>query len=377
MTVALSRLAAIAVVDLPFALPASALPTQCTDTARLSRTFAPPGARPAAAVQRSGFEVTRDDFFAMYPYGAELHIGTADGDAVRQLDVGLTADPGAFAWAVPAIDLEVTVWTVTDPADTPFAHLAPDATHVLVTSSDPEFDGTLYDYYAAEAGQLVFRAFIGVPADGSPNEEELLTQPIFPFPITTDLYFTDTGYTYFEDDDDIEPTQPLFVAQAIGFHRYGTLTGPEGRTFEGGMVYADVEYYDVETEELFTWDSYYSFFAEDGSLFQFRIAENPGPGDTPIEGEVWIDEIEFTRVVLPSVSLVERPSGRAPWTVFPNPVSEVVRFSEPLTATVFDVRGRAVREARNASEVDLRGLAPGTYVVRSEAGHSRPLTVRR
>ncbi|WP_412067816.1 T9SS type A sorting domain-containing protein [Rubrivirga sp. IMCC43871] len=378
----LGPLSALVIVVLLLAPSALSTPTQCDDT-RLSRTFQAPAPRAAAAVSPDAFELTREDFLNLYAFGLELHIGLSPYDGVYAMDVGYTADAGSGpgAWVAPEIDFDTIVWTIVDPATTPYAAQYPAATHALVTTTDPEFDGTRYQFFTFEDHQLVFDAYLDVPADGSGPVVDSYTQALSLFPLNTTLAFEESGYYYYEDDEEIDPELAFPAAVQVGFHGYGTLTQADGSTVETGAFYSDFLIYDPDDpEELFESETIYSFFGVDGTWLNFFVAappETPDGGEYPIEGEVLVEAVEYWQVMNPATAGEPGPSGGAEWTLFPNPTTDVVRFSEPLTATLFDMMGRAVREATRAREVDLRGLASGTYVVRSEAGASRTLTVRR
>lgn len=328
------------------------------------------------------FELTRADFFDLFTFGYEFHLSTAPEDEVYAFDAGFTDDPDRKEWAVPDADFVTVVWTIVDPATTPYQALFPGATHTLMTSSETDYDGTQYYYYRFEEERFVFAGYIEDPADGSGRVEERVESQMGSFPLNGDIDFMRRGFTYIEDEDGIDPEQPFPVVSHLGAHGFGTIQRPDGTAVEAGAFFDDYVIFEADgSEDVFDFDTFYSMVGVDGTWLSFRIADPPGHEDgdeIPIEGEVWIDELEYVRIVPPAATAGEQgPDGGASWSLYPNPATDRVLFSEPLTATVFDMMGRAVREANRAREVDLRGLAPGTYVVRSEAGRSRTVTVRR
>ncbi|WP_412067817.1 T9SS type A sorting domain-containing protein [Rubrivirga sp. IMCC43871] len=350
---------------------------------RLSRTFTPPAPRSTTAVRADAFEMTRDDFLSVYAYGLEVEIGRSPAGETYPMNVGFTDDAGdgPTAWTAPDIAFETVTWRIVDPASTPYGAQFPTATHMLVTSEDPAFDGTRHRFYDFQAGQLELVAKLDIPADGADPIGAAFDMTVTLLPLNAQTEFYESGVHFYDDEEEISPEEPFHAEILVGFHGYGTLTLADGTAIQAGSFYNDFDIYRLEgDDDTFDFESLYSFNGHDGTWYSFRIANPPGWNpDIPVDvqGDVWIDEVEYWKMAQSSVAVGEGPDEAARWSVFPNPATDVVRFSQPLTATVFDVMGRAVREAHRATEVDLRGLASGTYVVRSEAGHSRTVTVRR
>ena len=385
MTLPLRPAAVLALALLVSATPAEASQAiKCTaNDVRLSRTFAPPAPR-AAAVGGAAFELTRADFVDLYAFGLEIEIGLSPDDESYPFDVGFTDDPARKSFVAPEVDFDVITWTLVDPATTPYAATYPAATHALVTDTDPDFDGTRYQFFTFAEQQLVFDAYLDVPADGSGALAEDYAATLALFPLNTETSVQNAGFFYYDEEfaeEGIDPDLAFPSAMNAGYHGLGSLVRPDGTTVEVGSYYEDLDIYDADgSGELFDFETLYSIYGVDGTWLAFRVAPPPGsrPGDEiAIQGEVWIDAVEYWQVNRSSVANGAGPDAETPWSLFPNPTTDRVRFSEPLTATVYDMMGRAVREAREAREMDLRGLAAGTYVVRSEAGRSRTVTVRR
>lgn len=347
----------------------------CWDTARLRRTFEPPPPRPIS-LPENDFVITRADFMDLYAYGTEIRISLSDEDEISLYDIGFGNDASQGSWTVPDLDYFTLVWTVVDPALTPYAYLYPGSTHALVSDDDPEFDGVRYQYYTFGEDLIEFGGYVEVPTQGDVYDDRF-EATLAPMPLDQDMQTYEEGAVFPEDDG--QPYPGFVRGGAFGF---GGLTRPDGSTVQAGTFYDELVAFELDgSGEEYDWELYYSVFGLDGSWLYFEVADPPGHEDgedIPLEGEVWVEGFEYWEIVPPSsVSNEQGPAGAAPWSVFPNPTTDLIRFSEPLTATVFDMMGRAVRQANRAREVDMRGLAPGPYVVRSESGHSRRVTLRR
>lgn len=64
------------------------------------------------------------------------------------------------------------------------------------------------------------------------------------------------------------------------------------------------------------------------------------------------------------------PPGLQAW---PNPARESISFSEAITGHLLDAQGRVVRNLRGERQMDLRGLVPGNYLLRTADSRILPI----
>ncbi|MCW5899375.1 MAG: hypothetical protein KIT10_08895 [Flavobacteriales bacterium] len=65
-----------------------------------------------------------------------------------------------------------------------------------------------------------------------------------------------------------------------------------------------------------------------------------------------------------SVPILSKPSP----TIWPNPVSDVLHFSEPLAGQVYNAQGQIVMDMPKTPTLDVRALTPGVYVLHTMNG---------
>ncbi len=61
--------------------------------------------------------------------------------------------------------------------------------------------------------------------------------------------------------------------------------------------------------------------------------------------------------------------------VYPNPVSRLVRFNQPVDAALYDASGKRLRVVRNATGMDLGDLSAGIYFIQNDNGDTKKLIV--
>ncbi len=71
----------------------------------------------------------------------------------------------------------------------------------------------------------------------------------------------------------------------------------------------------------------------------------------------------------------DRPQGMI--SVFPNPTSSQIRFSEAADAALYDASGARVRVVRNAASMEIADLAAGVYYVRFADGSTQQIVISR
>jgi len=62
----------------------------------------------------------------------------------------------------------------------------------------------------------------------------------------------------------------------------------------------------------------------------------------------------------------------ADWSFYPNPASDVIRFSQKGNYMITDLTGKRVTEQTATSQVTVSSLAPGMYIVSDDQGTTRP-----
>lgn len=342
----------------------------------LTRTFTPRHVRAMGSGTQGSFVLTRDDFVRFFPVGHEVHMRLSPEDGVYPMDVGFSFSTTPKAWQMPAIPWEgPAIWTVTEPAGTPHVSLFPGATHALVSTNDLLSEGTVYLYYNLAETALILLGEAVAPPDGAPLQVYSYNFPITVFPMDSQLHHQ------VEEQIEVEGLQ-LLVTQDVAYHGFGTFQLSDDELLEAGAFYDDIVYRDAnetDPDVMLGWTTYYTIIGTEGTVFSFYIADPPGGGDeVPIEGEVFIQSVELWRVVEPTLTAVaDQPSSEAEaWTVYPNPATDVLRFSEAADVYVYDLLGRRVLGGDAVERLDVRALSPGVYVVRTGTSVSRLVMIQ-
>ena len=209
----------------------------CIGMTTLTRTFVPPGA--AAARGGDAYEVTREDLEALYTFGTQVRISFSYEGEVYPFDVGRAEDEGRRSWTVPDADYSTTIWISTDPATTPYGSVYPEATHVLVTDTDPDFDGTRYQFYNFGEELLVFEGAVDAPPVGDVIIDPF-NSPLTLLPFGDDISYVNEG-TFVPDDDKPGDVYPALYEG--GWFGLGDLVRPDGSTVEAGAYVDDLSVY--------------------------------------------------------------------------------------------------------------------------------------
>lgn len=69
-------------------------------------------------------------------------------------------------------------------------------------------------------------------------------------------------------------------------------------------------------------------------------------------------------------------SGASDFSVYPNPTSGTLNFTSAQNVSVYDLSGRLVAQASNATSVDVSGLVKGIYLVKTDNGVSKQFIVK-
>ena len=70
----------------------------------------------------------------------------------------------------------------------------------------------------------------------------------------------------------------------------------------------------------------------------------------------------------------DTPQG---FSVFPNPVSQELKFSEPIDAALYNAQGARVRVIRGASYMDVRDLTSGSYYLMTDDGNVQNVIIQK
>lgn len=77
--------------------------------------------------------------------------------------------------------------------------------------------------------------------------------------------------------------------------------------------------------------------------------------------------IQITRLRKPGTTHIT-PGEKDSFTLYPNPTSGVVRFSKPLTGSIYSITGIRVMDVNNTRTADLGGEPDGIYYLRTTEG---------
>jgi starch-binding outer membrane protein SusE/F len=69
-------------------------------------------------------------------------------------------------------------------------------------------------------------------------------------------------------------------------------------------------------------------------------------------------------------------SGASSFSIYPNPTSGTLNFTSAQNVSVYDLSGRLVAQAANATSVDVSGLVKGIYLVKTDNGVSKQFIVK-
>jgi hypothetical protein len=341
--------------------------------AALVRTFNPN--KTASSVD---FEITREDFLRLYAIGREVHIGLSPAEGSYEMDIGFWDLDNPQVWEMPDIPfLGPSVWTITDPSETPHASLFPEATHVLVTTNYQLTPGTVYEYYNIAETAVIMLGRVVEPPNEAPLETERFDLTLALFPLNESLG------VYQEAEVDYDGLQVLRL-QAVEMLGFGTFAYDaqdivNAGTFIDDIVFSNLDAVDpYDPDEIITFETRYSIFGEDGSWFSFYVDDPPEGDSTAIMGDIYAHFVESWRVVDATSTAIEdeTPPETPTWSVYPNPATDVIQFSEPTSVALYDVLGREVGKGTSVQHLDVSQLTPGLYLVRSEAGESKTLIIR-
>lgn len=103
----------------------------------------------------------------------------------------------------------------------------------------------------------------------------------------------------------------------------------------------------------------------DDSLHGQEIGSPCDDGDPATVDDTWTADCTCEGMLPTGVNST---NGRSGLRAYPNPVDHTLYFSEPVTGTMHDVQGRLVLSLAREQQIDVTGLAPGMYQLRSVEG---------
>lgn len=104
-------------------------------------------------------------------------------------------------------------------------------------------------------------------------------------------------------------------------------------------------------------------------LLTALLASVPGAASAQFAGGIGRGDVHASFVPAISTGINELPHGTAtPLRAWPVPATGTIRLDRPVTATVHDMAGHVVGSVTRAAVVDISGLPPGAYLLRTEQG---------
>ncbi len=349
-------------------------PIGCTPGGgKLTRTFLPHHLGKTAT--GATFELTRDDFLRLFAIGREIHISLSPEGETYEMNIGFTDLENPQTWQLPDIPFEgPSIWTITDPATTPHGSLYPEATHALISTNDLIAEGTVYLFYNMAETALILLGEVVEPPNEAPPE-------FYPYGVTLTLFPMNTTMGFFVEQSVTFDSTFADLTNQVGMHGFGSFQLSNNEILEAGAFYNDLVLRDPNEPDpniVIDFETIYSIFAIDGTWFDFFIADPPEGDSTAIQGDVYIEDVEYWRVVDATTTAIEEeaPPETSTWSVYPNPATDVIRFSEPMSVTLYDVLGRTVGTGTSVQHLDVSTLKPGLYLVRAEEGQSKTLIIQ-
>jgi hypothetical protein len=92
-----------------------------------------------------------------------------------------------------------------------------------------------------------------------------------------------------------------------------------------------------------------------------RITEESGARDMLALHHIFIEKQTAN-------SSVDQKPLDSQWTVFPNPVENYLYVDNPISGVIYDMKGMPILLIKNQSQVDLQGIPPGVYWLRTQEG---------
>jgi hypothetical protein len=109
------------------------------------------------------------------------------------------------------------------------------------------------------------------------------------------------------------------------------------------------------------------------SIVQVRwkaYQSNAGVGSRP---RLTLDDIAISSSIFTGINPV---SGKASFEVYPNPSSQEINFTKPVSGQILDATGRVVMNLNASTKVDVSAFQTGLYFLRSTAGEIVKVSIK-
>lgn len=341
----------------------------------LLRTFDPQ----KTAHHLAEFGLSRDDMVRLFAIGNDIEIYVSPEGGVYPMGIGLANLEQAQTWTMPDIPFDGPgIWQIVDPQSTPYGGTFPTATHALLSDNTDINFGKDYLYFEFSETQLLALGGVIEPPDNAPPETYLERYPMALFPLDETMSFSVERSVLF---DNLNTRQEHFVAM----HGFGDFALSDTETIKAGAFIDDIVWRDpneTHPDSLIAFTTHYSILGEEGTWFRFYIAPPPDGSDlVPINGDVFIEEVELWRIVPnASVTLEEQAVVESYHlsAAYPNPFNPQTQFTlqlpeaQAVTVGVYDMLGRQVAQLHDgvlAGQTthtfmfDATGQPSGAYLI--------------
>lgn len=318
----------------------------------------------------NSFEITYADVIHSYDIQNTLQYSWTE-EGSYQMNIGIIDLVNPQTWTLPNFPL------ITEPdgagvplSETSYESNFPTATHCRLYKYQDVVDNISYDeffyefYQFSEDGIFLLGAIDTIPdlewVEKNSFNEYLATLPLS---INTNLVTNDTivwkGITYMTDIH-------------IVSEGFGTLVTPAGNVevLKIRNDYKEKSY--DENDVLLNEIEFvaYTFYSKFGHRLNIYLSEG-----SPTTNVVDIDEVESEIVLFNSNSI---PSVQETKKIlfYPNPTNGVVKLNEKGDYDIYYINGVVLKSFRNVSEIDISGLAKGTYLVKQLNGQSQKLLIQ-
>lgn len=270
------------------------------------------------------FGLSRSEMLSLFSVGNEVEIYLSPEEGIYAMDIGFTDLQNAQAWTMPDIPYgDPSNWRILDPQTTPYAASFPAATHTLFSENDQVQDGKVYLYYQFTETQLIMLGEKVEPPGGGPVETITYNFPLAAFPLDETFDLSIERQVVLNSDGHNGTT--VNEEQVAEMHGFGSFTLSENETIQSGAFIDDIVWRDPDDPNtIVDFETYYSIFGTDGTWFSFYIADPPsdsGVEGVPIDGDVFIEDVEFWRITQTSLPVeltafevaVERQAAQLTW----------------------------------------------------------------